>query len=146
MEECHGPLRTATPRCDDIVLAIVTLLRGRHSQTAYVHAIITPDNSCLWVPCILAQHSPLSSEWISQTTGRLHTVKLIPEPNPYLPALVIHANPTYANPCVTNNYMILCSNRYTAFHTYIMSNLTCHWEIDYRNLSEFIGGFSDNFR
>ncbi len=21
-----------------------------------------------------------------------------------------------------------------------------HWEIDYRNLSEFIGGFSDNFR
>ena len=109
MEVCHGLLRTATPRCDDIVLAIVTLLRGRHSQTAHVHAIMTPYNSCLWVPCILTQHSPLSSEWISQTTGRLHTVKLIPEPNPYLPAMVIHANPTHA--CVTNNYMILCSNR-----------------------------------
>jgi len=105
MEVCHGLLRTATPRCDDIVLAIVTLLRGRHSQTAYVHAIMTPYNSCLWVPFILAQHSSLSREWISQTTGRLHTVKLIciaiAEPHPYLPAMVIHANPTHAYPCVT---------------------------------------------
>jgi hypothetical protein len=27
-----------------------------------------------------------------------------------------------------------------------MNKGTRHWEIDYRNLSEFIGGFSDNFR
>jgi len=85
----------ATLRCDDILLAMVTLIRGRHSQIAYVHVIMIPYDSCPRVPWILLTqhtvHSPtkwdaktvciaIVQEWISQTIGRLHTVKptLIP--------------------------------------------------------------------
>ena len=41
-----------------------------------------------------------------------------------------------------SSYRVVCS-----VPTSIRSGmLSFHWEIDYRNLSEFIGGFSDNFR
>jgi len=74
---------------------MVTLIRGRHSQFAYVHAIMIPYDICPRMPWILLTqhtvHSPtkwdaktvciaIVQEWISQTIGRLHTVKptLIP--------------------------------------------------------------------
>ena len=44
------------------------LLRGWHSQTAYVHAIMTPYNNCIWLSCILTQHTTvcitIMPEWI----------------------------------------------------------------------------------
>ena len=68
LEECPRLLCTVKPRCDVIVLAMVTLLRGRHSQTAYVHAIMIPYNNCLWLSCILTQHTTvcitIMPEWI----------------------------------------------------------------------------------
>ena len=44
------------------------LLRGWHSQTAYVHAIMTPYSNCIWLSCILTQHTTvcitIMPEWI----------------------------------------------------------------------------------
>ena len=93
------------------------LLRGWHSQTAYVHAIMIPYSNCIWLSCILTQHTTvcitIMPEWIDYCSSTHSQTDMYHNSwTPPIPAC--NGDTCRPHPCLLMCYQLLI--RYDVIH------------------------------